>query len=202
MLRVQPDTAEDSILTSRALPSRKRMPHARPSLPGPSAIACMSMARPACRKLRQLLMPQASSNQITAWAAPITTSVGASSAFSDADRRESARPRGDPLDRGDGGRAAPVRAEPGGVPQPPRGPGGDCAAGARPSAVAAGAPPGGGDGGGADRAGDRLGDARWVGARLPIDIYVLFKVYVARDGLTGEQIITAAIEQLVWDARS
>jgi hypothetical protein len=45
----------------------------------------------------------------------------------------------------------------------------------------------------------RAGGARRVGARLPTDLYVLFKAYVAREGLTGEQAIAAAIEQLVRD---
>jgi hypothetical protein len=45
----------------------------------------------------------------------------------------------------------------------------------------------------------RAGDARRMGARLPADFYVLFKAYVAREGVTGEQAIAAAIEQLVRD---
>jgi len=46
----------------------------------------------------------------------------------------------------------------------------------------------------------RAGGARRVGARLPTDLYVLFKAYMAREGLTVEQAIAAAIEQLVRDA--
>ncbi len=46
----------------------------------------------------------------------------------------------------------------------------------------------------------RAGGARRVGARLPTDLYVLFKAYVAREGLTGEQAIAAAIERLVREA--
>jgi len=46
----------------------------------------------------------------------------------------------------------------------------------------------------------RAGDSRRVGARLPTDLYLLFKAYVTREGVTGEQAIAAAIEQLVRDA--
>jgi hypothetical protein len=35
---------------------------------------------------------------------------------------------------------------------------------------------------------------------LPTDLYVRFKAYVARHGLTGEQAIAAAIEQLLRQA--
>jgi hypothetical protein len=45
----------------------------------------------------------------------------------------------------------------------------------------------------------QFGDSRRVGTRLPIDLYVRFKAYVARQGLTGEEIITSAIEQLIRD---
>ena len=40
---------------------------------------------------------------------------------------------------------------------------------------------------------------RRVGATLPADLYVRFKSYVARHGLTGEQAIVAAIERAVSD---
>jgi hypothetical protein len=40
-------------------------------------------------------------------------------------------------------------------------------------------------------------EGRRVGATLPTDLYVRFKAYVARRGLTGEQTIVAAIEQLL-----
>ncbi len=43
----------------------------------------------------------------------------------------------------------------------------------------------------------RAGDARRVGSKLPTELYVRFKAYVARHGLTGEQAIASAIEQLV-----
>jgi hypothetical protein len=35
---------------------------------------------------------------------------------------------------------------------------------------------------------------------LPTDLYVRFKAYVARHGLTGEQAIAAAIAPLIRDA--
>ena len=43
----------------------------------------------------------------------------------------------------------------------------------------------------------RRADRRRVGAALPIDIYVAFKAYVARNGITGEQAIVAAIGRLL-----
>jgi len=46
----------------------------------------------------------------------------------------------------------------------------------------------------------RAGDGRQVGAKLPTDLYVRFKGYVALHGLTGERAIVTAIEQLIRDA--
>jgi uncharacterized phage protein gp47/JayE len=43
-------------------------------------------------------------------------------------------------------------------------------------------------------------DGRRVGTTLTIDTYVAFKAYVARQGMTGEQVIVAAIERLLRDA--
>jgi hypothetical protein len=43
----------------------------------------------------------------------------------------------------------------------------------------------------------RTPEGRRVGAPLPTDLYVRFKAYVARHGLTGEHAIVAAIERLV-----
>ncbi len=43
----------------------------------------------------------------------------------------------------------------------------------------------------------KVRDGRRVGAHLPTELYVAFKAYVARTGLTGEQVIERAIEQLV-----
>jgi hypothetical protein len=45
--------------------------------------------------------------------------------------------------------------------------------------------------------GDRL---RRVGATLPIEICVGFKAYIARNGITGEQVIVAATERPLPDA--
>jgi hypothetical protein len=41
------------------------------------------------------------------------------------------------------------------------------------------------------------GLSRRVGTHLSTDLYVRFKSYVARHGLTGEQVIAIAIEQLI-----
>jgi hypothetical protein len=46
----------------------------------------------------------------------------------------------------------------------------------------------------------RTVDGRRVGATLPIEIYVGFKAYIARNGITGEQAIVAAIGRLLRDA--
>jgi hypothetical protein len=43
----------------------------------------------------------------------------------------------------------------------------------------------------------RTTEGRRVGARLPTEVYVRFKGYVAKHGLTGEQAIVAAIGRLV-----
>ncbi len=45
----------------------------------------------------------------------------------------------------------------------------------------------------------RAGDGRRVGSKLPTELYARFKTYVARHGLTGEQAIANAIEQLIRD---
>jgi hypothetical protein len=45
----------------------------------------------------------------------------------------------------------------------------------------------------------RKGAGRRVGATLPLETYVAFKAYVARQGITGEQAIAEAIERLVRD---
>lgn len=39
--------------------------------------------------------------------------------------------------------------------------------------------------------------SRRVGASLPMELYVRFKAYVARRGVTGEEAIIAAIEALL-----
>lgn len=38
---------------------------------------------------------------------------------------------------------------------------------------------------------------RRIGATLPVEMYVRYKVYVARHGMTGEQVILEAIEKLI-----
>ena len=43
----------------------------------------------------------------------------------------------------------------------------------------------------------KVRDGRRVGSHLPTELYVAFKAYVAGTGLTGEQVIERAIEQLV-----
>jgi hypothetical protein len=39
-----------------------------------------------------------------------------------------------------------------------------------------------------------------MGSKLPTELYARFNACVAREGLTGEQAIAAAIEQLIRDA--
>jgi hypothetical protein len=45
----------------------------------------------------------------------------------------------------------------------------------------------------------RKGSGRCVGATPPLETYVAFKAYAARQGITGEQAIAEAIETLVGD---
>lgn len=45
----------------------------------------------------------------------------------------------------------------------------------------------------------RKTEGRRVGATLCTDTYVAFKAYVARRGITGEQVIVGAIERLLGD---
>ena len=44
--------------------------------------------------------------------------------------------------------------------------------------------------------------SRRVGASLPTELYVRFKAHVARHGLTGEEVIVAAIEALLAKNRT
>lgn len=45
----------------------------------------------------------------------------------------------------------------------------------------------------------RRSEGRRVGTTLPAELYVRFKGYVARHGVTGEQVIAEAIERLVGE---